>query len=99
VSQVEEPTSPQERDHEEVHPPVPPKSNKVQPKLEPSPDSSNDVSGLSIVPTHPHRGDARMVNDTPEPVELAVTHDDSSEEIIMSPTSYPGQEWMPTNYY
>jgi hypothetical protein len=48
---------------------------------------------------HPHRGDARLVNETPEPVELAVTHDDSSEEIIMSPTSYPGQEWTPMNYY
>ncbi|CEJ56987.1 hypothetical protein PMG11_05697 [Penicillium brasilianum] len=99
VNQVEESTSPQEHHHEDVQPPVPPKSIEVQPKLEPSPGLSNDVSSLSIVPTHPHRSDARMVNDTPEPVELAVTHDDSSEEIIMSPTSYPGQEWTPTNYY
>ncbi|EAS34631.3 uncharacterized protein CIMG_05655 [Coccidioides immitis RS] len=30
-----------------------------------------------------------------EPVELP-THDDSSEEIVMSSTSYPGQEWQPS---
>lgn len=99
VSQIEERTASQERDHEDVQPPVPPKSPEVQPKLEPSPDLSIDVSNVSVMSTHPHRGDARMVNDTPEPVELAVTHDDSSEEIIMSPTSYPGQEWTPMNYY
>lgn len=29
-----------------------------------------------------------------EPVELP-THDDSSEEIMMSSTAYPGQEWQP----
>ncbi|KAJ5153051.1 uncharacterized protein N7482_009529 [Penicillium canariense] len=60
---------------------------------------SISVSIASILSAHPHRSDARTVNETPEPVELAITHDDSSEEIIMSPTSYPGQEWTPTHYY
>lgn len=99
VSQIEERPSPEERDHEDVQPPVPPKSPKAQPQPDPSPNLSKDISNVSIMPTHPHRGDARLVNETPEPVELAVTHDDSSEEIIMSPTSYPGQEWTPMNYY
>jgi hypothetical protein len=55
------------------------------------------VSNTSVISAHPHRSEdkARVVNDTPQPVELAVTADDSSEEIIMSPTSYPGQEWTP----
>jgi hypothetical protein len=56
------------------------------------------VSNASAVSSiHPHRseGEARVVNDSPQPVELAVTGDDSSEEIVMSPTTYPGQEWTP----
>ncbi|KXG46184.1 uncharacterized protein PGRI_050400 [Penicillium griseofulvum] len=55
------------------------------------------VSNTSVISAHPHRNEdkARIVNDTPQPVELAVTADDSSEEVIMSPTSYPGQEWTP----
>jgi hypothetical protein len=56
------------------------------------------VSNASVVSSiHPHRseGEARVVNDSPQPVELAVTGDDSSEEIVMSPTTYPGQEWTP----
>lgn len=99
VSQIEERPSPEERDLEDVQPPVPPKSPKAQSQPDQSPNLSNDVSNVSIMSTHPHRGDARLVNETLEPVELAVTHDDSSEEIIMSPTSYPGQEWTPMNYY
>ena len=31
-----------------------------------------------------------------EPVELPVPGDDSSEEIVMSSTAYPGQEWRPS---
>ena len=56
------------------------------------------VSNASIS-THPHRceSEARVVNDPPQPVELAITADDSSEEIFMSPTSYPGQEWTPVH--
>ncbi|KAJ5372746.1 hypothetical protein N7517_004752 [Penicillium concentricum] len=55
------------------------------------------ASNASIISTHPHRSEdkARVVNDSPQPVELALTADDSSEEIVMSPTSYPGQEWTP----
>lgn len=55
------------------------------------------VSNASAISTHPHRSEneARVVNDPPQPVELAITADDSSEEIVMSPTSYPGQEWTP----
>jgi hypothetical protein len=30
--------------------------------------------------------EARVVNNPPQPVELAITADDSSEEIVMSPT-------------
>lgn len=32
------------------------------------------------------------------PVELPVPGDDESEEIVMSSTAYPGQEWMPSNW-
>ncbi|CAG8260560.1 unnamed protein product [Penicillium nalgiovense] len=55
------------------------------------------VSNASAISAHPHRNEdeARVVNNPPQPVELAITADDSSEEIVMSPTSYPGQEWTP----
>jgi hypothetical protein len=57
------------------------------------------VSGTSTTFSHPTRErEARTLNDTAEPIELALTRDDSSEEIIMSPTAYPGQEWTPMNY-
>lgn len=55
----------------------------------------NSVSATSSLSTHPHRNEARSLNETTEPVELAMTKDDSSEEIVMSPTAYPGQEWTP----
>lgn len=99
VSQVEERTPSQEREREDVQPPVPPKSPHVHPRPDENPNLPRDISNLSTSSTHPHRGEARLVNETPEPVELAVPGDDSSEEIIMSPTSYPGQEWTPLNYY
>ncbi|KAJ5520006.1 hypothetical protein N7463_000459 [Penicillium fimorum] len=55
------------------------------------------VSNAPMISAHPHRSEdkARVVNDSPQPVELAITADDSSEEIIMSSTAYPGQEWTP----
>ncbi|KAJ5965310.1 hypothetical protein N7481_012024 [Penicillium waksmanii] len=57
------------------------------------------VSGTSTTFSHPTRErEARTLNETAEPVELALTRDDSSEEIIMSPTAYPGQEWTPMHY-
>lgn len=48
--------------------------------------------------THPHRGQGRTVNETQSPVELPVGNDDSSEEIVMTSTAYPGQEWRPTGF-
>lgn len=64
------------------------------------PASENHASrniAVSTASAHPHRSEneARVVNYPPQPVELAITADDSSEEIVMSPTSYPGQEWTP----
>jgi hypothetical protein len=57
------------------------------------------VSSTSTTFSHPTRErEARTLNETAEPVELALTRDDSSEEIIMSPTAYPGQEWTPMHY-
>jgi hypothetical protein len=58
-----------------------------------------DYLSTSAYSTHPHRdSSARTLNESSEPVELAITNDDTSEEIVMSPTAYPGQEWTPTNY-
>jgi hypothetical protein len=57
------------------------------------------VSSDSTFSNHPHReSEARALNEPAEPVELAITKDDSSEEIVMSPTAYPGQEWTPMHY-
>ena len=57
------------------------------------------ASSASILFNHPHRdSSARTLNESAEPVELAITKDDSSEEILMSPTAYPGQEWTPMHY-
>lgn len=54
------------------------------------------ISSASALTNHPHReSEPRVLNETTEPVELAMTKDDSSEEIVMSPTTYPGQEWTP----
>ncbi|KAJ6032249.1 hypothetical protein N7540_002981 [Penicillium herquei] len=54
------------------------------------------VSGMSSVTysEHPHRDESRTLTRNTQPVELAL-RDDTSDEIIMSPTAYPGQEWMP----
>lgn len=57
------------------------------------------VSSDSTFANHPHRdSEARTLNESKDPVELALTKDDSSEEIVMSPTTYPGQEWTPMHY-
>ncbi|EFE29614.1 uncharacterized protein ARB_03509 [Trichophyton benhamiae CBS 112371] len=51
---------------------------------------SGDASNGSRIPEQ-----TRLVHvASMEPVELP-TNDDSSEEIVMSSTSYPGQEWQP----
>ncbi|KAL1968154.1 hypothetical protein VTN77DRAFT_2285 [Rasamsonia byssochlamydoides] len=39
-----------------------------------------------------------VIEKTSSPVELPATADDSSEEIVMSSTAYPGQEWHPAGY-
>ncbi|OQE38530.1 hypothetical protein PENCOP_c008G00716 [Penicillium coprophilum] len=69
-------------------------SDLISPALENHTPRNIAVSNAS---THPHHSDdkVRVLNNPPQPVELAITADDSSEEIVMSPTSYPGQEWTP----
>lgn len=47
---------------------------------------------------HPHRDEGRAINETLSPIELPVTKDDSSEEILMTSTAYPGQEWKPAGF-
>ncbi|KGO75453.1 hypothetical protein PITC_081530 [Penicillium italicum] len=71
-----------------------PVSDSTSPAPENRASRNIAVSNTSV---HPHRSEneARLVNDPPQPVELAITADDSSEEIVMSPTFYPGQEWTP----
>ncbi|KAL3493765.1 hypothetical protein BJX62DRAFT_66199 [Aspergillus germanicus] len=50
-------------------------------------------------PEHPHRPPARAINSFEAAVELPVrADDDSSEEIMMSSTAYPGQEWRPLGF-
>ncbi|GAD92391.1 predicted protein [Paecilomyces variotii No. 5] len=48
--------------------------------------------------THPHRDESAVIKRTTEPVELPLRQDDSSEEIVMSSTAYPGQEWQPAGF-
>ncbi|KAJ5692253.1 hypothetical protein N7462_001676 [Penicillium macrosclerotiorum] len=69
-------------------------SSTYHPTSEPSSPKSLHID----LSAHPHRSEARSLNETAEPVELALTKDDSSEEIIMSSTAYPGQEWTPMHY-
>lgn len=55
--------------------------------------------GRPLEQIHPHRGGGRALNASSAPVELPVrADDDSSEEIMMSSTAYPGQEWRPLGY-
>ncbi|PKX91787.1 uncharacterized protein P174DRAFT_443767 [Aspergillus novofumigatus IBT 16806] len=59
--------------------------------------SREQVQGQSQ--RHPHRGEARAINPDDAPVELPVQwDDDSGEEITMSSTAYPGQEWKPLGF-
>ncbi|KAJ5210878.1 hypothetical protein N7472_001017 [Penicillium cf. griseofulvum] len=92
-----------DRKQQSLAPPLSIRSRNPVVSDSPSPTSenhitrNNTVSNAPVISAHPHRSEdrARVVNDTPQPVELAATADDSSEEIVMSPTSYPGQEWTP----
>lgn len=65
----------------------------------PEPNSTS-TSQNRIVPRsgHPHRDEAVVINKSESPVELPIRADDSSEEIVMSSTAYPGQEWKPAGY-
>ncbi|KAL4970147.1 uncharacterized protein BDV14DRAFT_187037 [Aspergillus stella-maris] len=59
----------------------------------------NPNLNLNFTSKHPHRSGARTVNAVDAPVELPVrTDDNSSEEIMMSSTAYPGQEWRPLGF-
>lgn len=56
----------------------------------PPPDPANT--------NHPHGGEGRVVTETQSPFELPVRREDSSEEVIMTGTAYPGQEWRPAGF-
>ncbi|KAL4906762.1 hypothetical protein BDW74DRAFT_176373 [Aspergillus multicolor] len=79
----------EKQDYHDTHPPA--ISEAIQPPARPNttlPDRN-----------HPHRSGARTVNAFDAPVELPVrTDDNSSEEIMMSSTAYPGQEWRPLGF-
>ncbi|KAE8355160.1 hypothetical protein BDV28DRAFT_58407 [Aspergillus coremiiformis] len=86
------------RDHHHHHPPSqenprdekPPLTTITRPSTPPLPQSPDN--------THPTRGEGRVLN-LDAPVELpAPVDDDSSEEILMSSTAYPGQEWKPVGF-
>ncbi|KAJ5820295.1 hypothetical protein N7474_005886 [Penicillium riverlandense] len=80
-------------------PPYISEDSTVQAQQQPTSPNRIPSSDPYSTAGHPHRDDEpRIVNVPPrEPVELALTKDDSSDEILMSPTTYPGQEWMPTH--
>lgn len=44
---------------------------------------------------HPQRGQIPAINEGKAPVELPGHKDNDDEEIVMSSTAYPGQEWRP----
>ena len=96
----------QDSDYHDTHPafrPNPIRSRKsIDGQEEPTiPVEPRDiaVSGMSDVTLseHPHRDEAQAVHRNEQPVELAL-RDDTSEEIVMSSTAYPGQEWIPMQY-
>ncbi|KAJ5918388.1 hypothetical protein N7454_010763 [Penicillium verhagenii] len=73
------------------------KTTDTQPESTVSIDIKNiAVSGVSAMTLseHPHRDETKTLNLNSEPVELAL-RDDNSDEIVMSSTAYPGQEWAP----
>ncbi|KAL4975218.1 hypothetical protein BDW66DRAFT_160684 [Aspergillus desertorum] len=65
---------------------------------EPTPPQAQTNTNITS-PDHSHRSGARAINALDGPVELPVrTDDNSSEEIMMSSTAYPGQEWRPLGF-
>ncbi|KAE8415107.1 hypothetical protein BDV36DRAFT_263618 [Aspergillus pseudocaelatus] len=77
---------------ENLHDEKPPLSDTpaTRPSMAPLSQSTGNI--------HPTRGEGRVLNND-APVELPVqADDDSSEEILMSSTAYPGQEWKPVGF-
>ncbi|KAL2008965.1 hypothetical protein VTN00DRAFT_7159 [Thermoascus crustaceus] len=66
----------------------------------PEPNNTPSTEQNCVVPRsgHPHRDEATVINKSETPVELPIRADDSSEEIVMSSTAYPGQEWRPAGF-
>ncbi|KJK67729.1 hypothetical protein P875_00109007 [Aspergillus parasiticus SU-1] len=80
---------PQENPRDEK-PPLSDTPAPTRPSMPPLSQSTGNI--------HPTRGEGRVLNND-APVELPVqTDDDSSEEILMSSTAYPGQEWRPVGF-
>ncbi|KAL4897580.1 hypothetical protein BDV59DRAFT_197863 [Aspergillus ambiguus] len=86
----------------ENHPPPPPAMMPVVDEKRASASQTSGDGGHQPQPSryeHPTRGQGRSVNASESPVELPVrADDDSSDEITMSSTAYPGQEWKPPGY-
>ncbi|KAJ5469614.1 hypothetical protein N7539_009232 [Penicillium diatomitis] len=102
-SPLTEPHIAQERDDgNESKPPVPPKIlDDPQRSItdQSRADEANEMPAAPSTSSEFHWATARLVNETADPVELRITRDDSSEEVIMSPTAYPQQMWKPDGYY
>ncbi|KAL1954878.1 hypothetical protein VTO42DRAFT_467 [Malbranchea cinnamomea] len=81
-------------------PAAPGAASHVPPALSTPPVGGNIAPTTSAQPTQeqytPAEQQRQHVREiVTEPVELPATSDDSSEEIVMSSTAYPGQEWRP----
>lgn len=81
-------------------PPVPEKdlpagSGAPRSQAQGSSQTQSPATGSSRLP---HRYEGPVIDKTVTPVELPVPGDDSSEEIVMSSTAYPGQEWRPAGF-
>ncbi|KAL4918587.1 hypothetical protein BDW62DRAFT_63599 [Aspergillus aurantiobrunneus] len=92
-----------QEDEEEHHRSQPQYSDEKRgPPFPNPPRATNSAHSQQPYPTpseHPHRGGARAINAPNAPVELPVrTDDNSDEEIMMSSTAYPGQEWRPLGF-
>jgi hypothetical protein len=61
-------------------------------------DSAADSRASALNLQNPRFRNEIVTNLNVEPIELPVRNDDSSEEIVMSSTAYPGQEWQPSGY-
>jgi hypothetical protein len=88
-----------EEDSENHPPPAMPVSDEKRASTSLVPGGGGQQQQQQSQYEHPTRGHGRSVNTSGSPVELPVrADDDSSEEITMSSTAYPGQEWKPLGY-